>query len=152
MGTQRRYTVGVQPRALQRLPSMEVMIPIHGFSSARFGRRMRSLGSGGRRVGAMTVEAPLRGMLAGLAMQCYVLSKKHLCDRDNGLIELSRIAHVLSFEIEVEIWGLNRTETLSLAKEVSLMLGVRTENGPSGSQTFELHVSSFIDQFSPTSG
>ena len=37
-------------------------MPRHGFVSGRFGRRMRSFGSGGRRVGASLVEVPLGGM------------------------------------------------------------------------------------------
>ena len=38
-------------------------MPIHGFASGLFGRRTRSLGSGGKRVGASFVEVPLGGIL-----------------------------------------------------------------------------------------
>ena len=38
------------------------MMLMHGFSSNLLGRRTRSFGSGGRRVGATTVEPPRGGM------------------------------------------------------------------------------------------
>ena len=45
-------------------PRTELMMLMHGFSSNLFGRRTRSLGRGGRRVGARTVEPPLAGIVA----------------------------------------------------------------------------------------
>ena len=46
-------------------PSTELMMLMHGFSSTLLGRRTRSLGRGGRRVGARAVEPPLPGMTRG---------------------------------------------------------------------------------------
>ena len=40
------------------------MMLMHGFCSNLFGRRTRSLGKGGRRVGARAVEPPLAGMVS----------------------------------------------------------------------------------------
>ena len=45
------------------IPSTEVMIPTQGFSPGLFGRRIRSLGRGGRRGGASFVLPPLGGMV-----------------------------------------------------------------------------------------
>ena len=50
-------------------PSMEVMMPRHGLVSGRFGRRIRSFGSGGRRVGASLVEVPLGGMMSDYGIE-----------------------------------------------------------------------------------
>lgn len=38
-----------------------VITPMHGFSAVTFGRLILSFGSGGRRIGFATVEAPLGG-------------------------------------------------------------------------------------------
>ena len=44
---------------------------MHGFSACWFGRRTRSLGSGGSRVGAGRVEAPFRGIFGDWKL-CFV--------------------------------------------------------------------------------
>ena len=46
------------------IPSTDVMMPTQGFSEVAFGRRTRSLGSGGRRGALSLVDAPFGGITA----------------------------------------------------------------------------------------
>lgn len=48
---------------------MELMMPRQGLVSGRLGRRMRSLGNGGSRVGASFVEVPLAGIRTRFYLQ-----------------------------------------------------------------------------------